>query len=91
LVSAELLLTRNDNGDTPIHAAAFAGHLNQIPAELLTADRLSCRNYERVTALQTAIDRGFADQLPEQFRPKPETAMHRLLRRIGGARLPFSR
>jgi ankyrin repeat protein len=75
----DLLLVNNDHGDTPLHAAAFEGHLDQIPAELLDAEVLGKRNYDGVTPLRTAMRRGHVEQLPEALRPRPIGPLRRLL------------
>ena len=70
-LTTDLLLTRNDNGDTPLHAAAYEGHLDQIPPSLFTPDLLAVRNYDGVAVGRVAVTRGFAGQLPTDVRPKP--------------------
>jgi ankyrin repeat protein len=82
-LTATLLLTRNEHGDTPLHAAAFEGHLDQLPQELLTAANLSVRNYAGITPLKAATLRGHSDQLPEGLRPKNPSPLSRLLGKLG--------
>ena len=88
-VTADLLLTRNDHGDTALHAAAFAGHLDQIPAALLTAELLDIRNYDGVTPIQTAARTGHLDQIPAELRPKPPGWLQRTIKRIGDTKFPW--
>jgi ankyrin repeat protein len=82
-------MTRNDNGDTPLHAAAFEGHLDQVPPALLTRERLAARNYDGISVIGLASDRGFLSQIPEAARPKSHGPMFRLLRKLSSTRSPF--
>ena len=82
-------MTRNDNGDTPLHAAAYEGHLDQLPVSLLTIERLSARNYDGISVISLAAQRGFISQVPEAVRPRSKGPVSRLLRRIAGTRAPF--
>ncbi|HYD85213.1 MAG TPA: ankyrin repeat domain-containing protein, partial [Opitutus sp.] len=86
---ADLLLTRNDNGDTPLHAAAYEGHLDQVPLGLLTEENLNVRNYEGVSVGRTAINCGYSEHIPAPFRPKERGPIGRFLERIGATRPPF--
>ena len=88
VLTAELLLTRNDHGDTPLHAAAYEGHLDQVPPPLLTAENLGARNYDGVTPVRIAASRGFIEQLPPSVRPKPAGMFTRLLHQVGLVRGP---
>ncbi|MGH6990987.1 MAG: hypothetical protein ACRES9_06155, partial [Gammaproteobacteria bacterium] len=88
-LTADLLLTRNDNGDTPLHAAAYEGHLDQVPRELLTPERIGTRNYDGLTVLKTALNRGFENQLPEDVRPRKMGPIRRFLHNLGRRRVPF--
>ena len=83
------MLTRNDNGDTPLHAAAYEGHLNQIPSELLSPANVGTRNYDGLTVAQTALDRGFYGQIPENSRPKRYGPLRRFLHGLGRSKAPF--
>ena len=85
----DLLITRNDFGDTPLHAAAVEGHLDQVPPEALNAATLRLRNYTGGTPLGGAIRTGHGDQLPPEFRPKPPNWLQTLLYRTGISRPPF--
>ncbi|MBP6307525.1 MAG: hypothetical protein KA334_02305, partial [Opitutaceae bacterium] len=87
--TADLLLTRNDNGDTPLHAAAYEGHLDQIPAKFFTAELLNSRNYGGLTVGRLAIERSHLDQIPPHLRPR-DNALTRLLIRLGLRRAPFA-
>ena len=40
VVSDTALLEKTNSGDTVFHAAAISGHLEQLPADLLTHDNL---------------------------------------------------
>ncbi len=88
-LTADLLLTRNDNGDTPLHAAAYEGHLDQVPSELLTAINISVRNYDGVSVWRTACDRNFEKQIPAAARPRNLGPIDRFFRRIFRARSNF--
>jgi hypothetical protein len=81
-----LLISRNDFGDTPMHAAAVEGHLDVIPPEFLTAATLNVRNYNGGTPVGAAVRYGHVSQLPAEFAPKPPSAWQRLLYKIGFAR-----
>ncbi|HRI83392.1 MAG TPA: hypothetical protein PLF88_13190, partial [Opitutaceae bacterium] len=83
-------LTRNDNGDTPLHAAAYEGHLEQIPAPLFDAALLNVRNYDGLTVGRLAVERGHAAQIPAPFRPKPPGPLQRLGLKLGISRPPFA-
>jgi hypothetical protein len=72
-----------------VHAAAFAGHLDQIPASLLTAELLNVHNYDAVTPVRTAERSGHLDQIPVSLRPKPPGLLHRLIKRIGDTQAPW--
>ncbi len=76
-------------GNTPLHAAAYEGHLDQIPPQLLTRERMGTRNYDGVSVAQTALDRGFLDQIPEDARPRSVNAFSRFLRKLSNTRAPF--
>ena len=67
----------------PLHAAAHEGHLDQIPAGLITAALLATRNYEGVTPLATAMRRGHIEQLPDELRPKVPGLVQRTLIKLG--------
>jgi hypothetical protein len=82
-------VTRNDNGDTPLHAAAYEGHLDQVPGEILTKERMATRNYDGVSVASLAVERGHISQIPEASRPKAFGPVSRLLRRISRTRTPF--
>ena len=88
-LTADLLLTRNDNGDTPLHAAAYMGHLDQVPPALFTPELLNVRNYDGVTVGRLAIQGGFTGQIPPDLRPKSPGAVSKLLTRLGMRRSPF--
>ena len=88
-LTPELLLTRNDNGDTPLHAAAHEGHLDQVPAGVLTRETAATRNYDGLSVIQTALDRGHLEQIPLEARPKIASPIRRFLRKIGRSRAPF--
>ena len=57
----------------------------------LTINRatLSIRNYTGGTPIGAAIHNGHADQLPEEFRPKPPTIVQKILYKTGFSRPPF--
>ena len=82
-------MTDNDHGDTAVHAAAFAGHLDQIPAALLTAELLNVRNYDGITPIRTAERNGHLDQIPPGLRPKPPGLLRRIIKRIGDTEAPW--
>ena len=82
-------MTRNDNGDTPLHAAAFEGHLDQVPLSLLSRETLGARNYDGVSVGRTAISRGYAAQLPPALRPRDPGPVGKLLLRLGLAHQRF--
>jgi hypothetical protein len=63
--------------------------MDQVPAELLTAERVGTRNYDGVSVARLAMERGFITQIPEASRPKAFGAVSRLLRRISRTRTPF--
>ena len=48
------------------------------------------RNYNGGTPIGAAIRHGHADQLPEEFVPKPPTAIQKFLYRIGATRPPHT-
>ena len=85
----DLVLTRNDNGDTPLHAAAYEGHLDQIPVELLTPENIAVRNYEGVSVWRTARDRNFDHQIPPASRPRNLGPITRMMRQLFQTRAPF--
>ena len=89
-MSIDQLISRNDFGDTPLHAAAVEGHLNQIPREFLNRATLLIRNYNGGTPIGAALRHGHIDQLPEEFRPKEPNAFQRLLYKIGLTRPPHT-
>jgi ankyrin repeat protein len=82
-------MTRNDNGDTPLHAAAYEGHLDQVPEALLTRERVATRNYDGISVASLAAERGFTSQIPASARPKTTTSVSRFLRRLTRTRSPF--
>ena len=82
-LTPELLLMRNDNGDTPLHVAAQNGFLTQIPSSFLTEGTVNISNHVGVTVRRLAISRGFGHQLPPSFRPKPMRFFGNLFGRIG--------
>jgi ankyrin repeat protein len=55
------------NGDTPFHAAAEAGRLGSIPAELLTVRNLTIRNKSGETALHCAASKGNLGDIPYEL------------------------
>ena len=59
--TVDLLLTCNDHGDAPLHAAAHegGGYLSQIQWKILTDELLLVRNDDDVTPRRTAVRRGF--------------------------------
>ena len=71
------------------HAAAYEGHLDQVPAALITPERLALRNYDGISVLSLAVERGFTEQLPQACRPRSFGPVARLLRRISRTRTPF--
>ena len=85
----DLLLHRNDHGDTPLHAAAYEGHLDQIPEALFTPELLQARNYNGVSVLRTAVVRGYTAELPAALRPKPQSALRRTLEQWGVLRRQY--
>src|SRR6267154_385233 len=87
-LTLDLLISRNDFGDTPLHAAAVEGHLKDVPREFINHATLSIRNYTGGTPIGAAIHNGHADQLPEEFRPKPPTIVQKILYRTGFSRPP---
>jgi ankyrin repeat protein len=82
-LSTELLLVRNDNGDTPLHLAAQYGHLDQVPQPLLNESTLNQVNHVGVSVRRMAISSGFAAQLPQSFRPKTSRFMGNFFGRLG--------
>ncbi len=82
-------MTRNDDGDTPLHAAAAAGYFRQIPAGLLTAEMVGLRNYTGVTPYAAAAHAGYSDQIPPQFRPKPPGPLQQAMIKLGFSKPPF--
>jgi len=88
-LTGELLMTRNDNGDTPLHAAAYEGHLDQVPEALLTRERVAARNYDGISVAALASERGFESQIPAASRPKSSHSVSRFLRRLTRTRSPF--
>ena len=54
-----------------LHAAAAEGHLDQIPAELLTRAATGARNYQGLTVAALAKQSGHFDQIPRHARPLP--------------------
>jgi ankyrin repeat protein len=82
-------MTRNDNGDTPLHAAAYEGHLDQVPAAILTPERVATRNYDGISVAALAAEKGFISQIPEASRPRSLGPVSRFLRRISRTRSPF--
>jgi ankyrin repeat protein len=83
------MMIRNDNGDTPLHAAAFEGHLDQVPAALLTSERVGAQLRRNFRAVARCPERGFLGQIPEAVRPRPKGPVSRLLRKLSGTRAPF--
>ncbi|MEX2044140.1 MAG: ankyrin repeat domain-containing protein, partial [Opitutus sp.] len=88
-LTTDLLLTRNDNGDTPLHAAAFEGHLDQVPAGLLTPDIIGTRNYDGLSVVRTAFNRDHMDQIPAESRPRAMNPLRRLLHNLGKSKAPW--
>jgi ankyrin repeat protein len=88
-LTGELLMTRNDHGDTPLHAAAYEGHLDQVPAALLTRERVGTRNYDGISVAALASERGFLSQIPASAQPKRYGPVSRLLRKLSRTRSPF--
>ena len=39
----------------PLHAAAYEGHLDQVPPEILTVERIGTRNYDGVSVASLAV------------------------------------
>ena len=82
----DLLISRNEFGDTPMHAAAVEGHLDDIPREFLTPATMTVRNYNGGTPVGAAIRYGHIAQLPPEFVPKPPNALQKFFYKIGIAR-----
>jgi len=55
---------RQRHGDTAVHAAAFAGHLDQIPPRCSQPSCSNVRNYDGITPIRTAERNGHLDQIP---------------------------
>ena len=85
-----LLVSRNDLGDTPLHAAAVEGHLKDVPPQFLNEATLTIKNYTGGTPIGAAIHNGHTDQLPFEFQPKPPTLIQKLLRKAGFYRPPYA-
>jgi hypothetical protein len=60
-----------------------------VPPNLLTAERLATRNYEGVSVVRLAEDRGHVAQIPEDARPKSYGPLGRVWRRFSSTRAPF--
>jgi ankyrin repeat protein len=89
-LTLELLVSRNDFGDTPLHAAAVEGHLKDVPPQFLNRTTLTIKNYTGATAIRAAIHNGHADQLPAEFQPQPPTFVQKLLHKTGFFRPPYA-
>ena len=60
-----------------------------MPADVLTRENTSTRNYEGVSVAALAAERGFIAQIPHAARPKRYGLFSRMLRRISNTRPPF--
>jgi len=59
----EALLAPNISGETVFHVAAFNGHLDQVPAALLTAENLLTKTANHDTCLHAAAIAGHLNQI----------------------------
>jgi hypothetical protein len=57
-------LKADETGYTPLHEAAVQGHLDQVPAELLTVENMTMWNWLGVTPIHSAAKYGHLDQVP---------------------------
>ena len=64
LLTAQNLTLKNEDGNTPIHEAAYHGHLDQIPPPLLTQENIRIENESYNTPLHRAAYHGHLDQIP---------------------------
>jgi hypothetical protein len=56
-------------GDTVLHAAAAEGYIDQIPAELITAEALARKNQSGLTPVDVAKLKNHLNQIPPHLRP----------------------
>jgi ankyrin repeat protein len=63
-IPTESLATEYIDGETPLHHAARFGHLNQIPAHLLTLELLTTKDRSGNTPIHVAAIEGNFDQIP---------------------------
>jgi ankyrin repeat protein len=61
------MIQKNTLADTLYHDAAWEGHLDKLPKELLTAENLLQPNNYGWTCLQIAARNGHLDQIPKEL------------------------
>lgn len=66
LLTLEAMMLKDNRGNTPLHSAAFYGHLGQVP-RLLTLETLLAKDSDGKTPIYSAIWGGTLSQVPEQF------------------------
>ncbi len=67
ILSQSLLECPDNDKNTPLHYAAEAGFLNQIPKPQLTKSSLLLRNRNGNTVILSAAHSGNIDQIPKEF------------------------
>jgi ankyrin repeat protein len=70
VLTEETIRAKTQTGDTPLHRAAKAGRISEIPSHLLTAELFMLRNNSGATPTHFAAKSGNLDKVPKEFLTK---------------------